>query len=144
MFGFPALAALKTGAFWLKIAPYIISVIAVIGLAYGAYSWAYDRGKNAEAQKLQPILNRALTNITTLKSNQAILEKQNADQSSGILLTKKDADARVAESTASVAAVQKKNKTLVDANKALTADIARRPSANEPCDTRDTLKGAQI
>lgn len=114
--------------------------LAVIGLATLIYRapWAYNRGKSYEVAKYQPVMDRALKNITTLKSNQAALTTAIDRQNAAVSALKAEGDKRTADGKAALAQAQRTNAGLKEQADALRKSAGRKVDGT-PCPISDTL-----
>lgn len=104
-----------TGTGWLKLWPYAMSILALVGLLYSAYSWSYARGVHSRDAEVAA-LNLTIANMKTASAQATA------------------ANLKVVHDTATkYAAIQKENSDAIDAksvaaNSAVDAYIRLHPA----------------
>lgn len=118
--------------------PYIAAALVVLGLlsAYGHRE--YGRGKAHEIAKYQPVMDRALANIRTLKANQAVLLAAIARQNAAVDAMKAAGDKRVSDGKAALVAARRANQGLTEQADALRKSAGRKLDG-APCPISETL-----
>lgn len=119
--------------------PYIAVALAVLGLlsAYGHRE--YGRGKAHEVAKYQPVMDRALLNIRTLKANQVALLAAIARQNAAVDGLKAAGDKRTADGKTALADAQRANLTLKQQADALRKSGSAPRPKDWPCVPSDGL-----
>ena len=140
MFGIPALAAIKTSAFWMRSAPYLIGALVFFGGIYACYSWSWGRGfhsRDIEVAKLT-------ADRDTWKENAAGLSKAIDEQNLAVDAAKADGDARVKQGQAALAAVQRANQGQAATIANLRIEAGKKHTADEPCTASPLVAGVKL
>jgi hypothetical protein len=136
--------AMNLAGIWagLKSLPWkwICLVMAVVTVLMVVDHRGYSRGKADIVAKYQPVMDRALTNIRTLESNQRNLTSAIDRQNAAVAAAKADGDKRLADGIAALAQAQRANAGLADQAAALRASAGKKPAADAPCVVSDELK----
>jgi len=113
--------------------------LAVLALVLFIDHRGYNRGKAHMVAKYQPVLDRALTNMRTLQSNQRILTSAIDRQNAAVVALKVDGDKRVADGKTALAQAQRANAGLSETAAALRKSAGSLRTADPACKVSDAL-----
>lgn len=117
----------------------ILIGLAVAGLCYAAYHWAYERGRSSRDTEVVALTLRATTAEASIKRLQLKID----DQNKSIEGLKTAGDAKVAAGAAALAAVNADNAHEASTIEALKVSSHRVYAAGAPCTISKTLAGTK-